>query len=69
MWLTDQITLEKIKKVFSGELNISTTFSLAAMSLGENFYFIAYFGGQKKPKTHKKPHLKVFRLTNILYLR
>lgn len=42
-----------------GDLNIPTTFTLAAMSLSKNFYFIVYFG-------EKNPTLKIFRLTNIL---
>lgn len=67
MWLTDLVTLKKIKKGFSSELKISTTFSLVAMSLGENFYFTAYFGEKKTQNTQKNP-LKIFRLTNILYL-
>lgn len=38
MWITDSVTLEKIRKVIPGELSISV-FSLADTSLGENFYF------------------------------
>lgn len=59
MWIIDPVTLEKIRKVIPGELSISM-FSLAAMSLGENFYFIPYLGGKKNP-------LKIFRLINTVY--